>query len=509
VTTDENSSDHESHGAAGQKALSRADIRSRAVAGTLLLSVKGLMLQGVGLVATIAIAHFIAPAELGKVAIGLTLTTLLAFVAGGQALGGTLIRRAESPDRRDLETVLGLQLGVSLAIAIITTAVAWPFGEIGHLTALMIWAVPIAALRTPGAVVLERDLQYRKVVSVETTETLVYQIWSVAAVAIGWGAWGLATAVLARAVTGSSLMVAVTRTARLVPRINIHRARRFLGLGMKIQATELVDSLRDQGLNMGIAAIGGLSTLGLWTMAYRALQVPVMLFNSLIRVSFPAMSRAISLGEEPRPWIDRMISMGGVATGVLLVPLAASAPALVPGLLGAKWAGAAAVLPPACLGLMVSMPVQLSCVAFLWAIGDGRTPLRATMVSSVALVGTSLALLPRLGVVSVGIGLVVACLIHVTMLAKGVRRHFVLELKGPLFVPTVVALVAGAGPWCLAYLAAPTVAAAFLTAALAEALYIAGIAIFRREAGAQLLTISAPVLLAPVTYVRRLSMTAR
>ena len=496
-------------GSAEQAPLSSADIRSRAISGTVLLSVKGLALQALGLVATIAVAHFIAPAELGKVAIGLSLTTLLAFVAGSQALGGTLIRRAEAPDRRDLETVLGLQLTVGLLIAIVTTAVAWPFGEVGRLTALMIWAVPIAALRTPGAVVLERHLEYRKVVTVETTETLVYQVWTVATVAIGWGAWGLASAVLIRALTGSSMMLVVSSVGRLVPRISLSRSRRLLGLGVRIQAIELIDAVRDQGMNMGIAAFAGLSTLGLWTIAYRALQVPMMLFNSLVRVSFPAMSRALSLGDEPRPWIDRMISVGSAACGMLLVPLAASAPALIPGLLGSKWAGASPVLPPACLGLMVSMPIVLACVAYLWAIGDGNTPLRATTANSITWVAISLGLLPSLGVVSIGIGLLFACCVHATVLTRGVRKHVPLELKRPVLVPAAIGLVAGAVPWYLAHAAAPTAQTGILTAGLAEALYVAGIAIFCREAAAQLWTLGERALIRPVSYVRRFAITAR
>ena len=78
------------------EALTSADVQKRALSGTLLLAVKGVGLQVIGFATTILIAHFFTPAELGAVAFGITLTTLLVFVGGGQGLAGALIRRQDA-----------------------------------------------------------------------------------------------------------------------------------------------------------------------------------------------------------------------------------------------------------------------------------------------------------------------------------------------------------------------------------------------------------------------------
>jgi O-antigen/teichoic acid export membrane protein len=168
------------------------DVRERALSGTLLLTAKGVVLQVVGLVTTIVIARALEPRELGIVAFGLTITTFAAFLGGGQALGGALIRAPEAPDRRDLEAVTGLQLLATLGLVLVVAGVMLPFGEIGQITTLMVCALPFSALRVPGAVTLERALAYRRIVLIEGTEMLVYYGWSVVTVLAGWGVWGLA-----------------------------------------------------------------------------------------------------------------------------------------------------------------------------------------------------------------------------------------------------------------------------------------------------------------------------
>ena len=49
--------------------------------------------------------------------------------------------------------------------------------------------------------------------------------------------------------------------------------------------------IRDQGMAIAIAAIGGFEALGVWNIVYRFTTVVIILMESLWRVSFPAMSR--------------------------------------------------------------------------------------------------------------------------------------------------------------------------------------------------------------------------
>jgi PST family polysaccharide transporter len=461
--------------------LTSADIRRRAFSGAMLLGVKAVVVQALGLASTILIAHYLTPGALGEVAFGIMLTTLVAFVGGNQGLAGALIRRQEPPDARDLETALGLQLAIGLAIAFVVAAVALPFGTVGDLTALMVWAIPITACRVPAQTVLERDLAYRRLVSAEVAEVVLFQIWQIATVVAGWGVWGLATAVLWRAVTGTGVLVALTPDRYLRPRFDRGRSRRLLGIGLKIQATDLVDGLRDQGVNMSTAAIGGLPVLGLWSMAYRALQLPFMVFFSLYRVSLPAMSRLLALGRDPRPLIEDSVGLIAPPLGVVLVPMAACSPALFPAVLGERWAGAAGAIPPVCLGLMVAGPVLIAGIGYLWAIGDGKVPLRGSIYCAIAWFAVSLPLLPSLGATAVGFGLGAGFVAQTVVIVHGLRRHVRLSFRGPLLVPTAIAVAATTPAWIAARSVHPTLFVTAATAAGAAALYLGALFLFHRQ----------------------------
>src|SRR5436190_637068 len=168
-------------------------------------------------------------------------------------------------------------------------------------------------------------------------------------------------------------------TALARPVVSRPILRGLLPFGLRLQAIDFVNLVREQGLNVGIAAIGGLATLGAWSFAYRIMQMPYILFTTLWRVSFPAMSRLVEAKEDMKPLLERGVALTAVATGAILVPLTASAPAAIPAILGEGWHEVPDVVPWASLGLMIGGPISVAVAGYLYAIGDARTPLRATL----------------------------------------------------------------------------------------------------------------------------------
>lgn len=466
--------------------LGVAEIRKRAFSGSLLLALKGGVVQVLGLISTIVIAHFLTPGELGKVAFGITITTILAFIGGSQGLAGALIRREEEPEAADLQAVVGMQLAIGLAIAVIVSAATWPLGEVGQLTTLMVWAIPVTAFRVPAQTVLERSLAYRPIVAAEISEIVLYQAWQIGTVLAGWGVWGLASAILFRAFSGTAILIFISKVRHLRPRFDRKRSRRLVGIGLRIQATDLVDGIRDQGINVAAGSLGNLSVLGLWSMAGRALQLPVTLFASLFRVSLPAMSRLLALGRDPKPLIEDAMALVAPAFGLILVPMAACSPVLFPAVLGERWSGASSIMPPACLGWMIIAPIAVAGVGYLWAVGDGSVPLRASIYDTVVWFAISLPLLPVLGVKALGLGMLAAYVVHSVVIARGVRKRVRIDFVRPVVVPLAIAVSAATPMWVAASAAPPTLEAVVVTAVLSEVLYLGGLFIFQRTVARRL-----------------------
>ena len=150
---------------------------------------------------------------------------------------------------------------------------------------------------------------------------------AIATICLGWGVWGLASAAPVSELAGLVLLLVFLPEGRLAPVPSWTKVRPLLGFGLRVQAVNLLHMLRDQGVNIVIASFGGIALLGLWSVAWRIIQIPVSLFTALWRVSFPGMSRLVAAKEDVGSTIERVIALVAIGTGVLLVPLAASASA--------------------------------------------------------------------------------------------------------------------------------------------------------------------------------------
>jgi len=447
-----------------EPSLDREEVRRRAVSGTILLSSNGFALQAIGFVVTVVFARVLGPTGMGVIAFGMTVMTLARFVGGGQAFAGALIRAQEDPAPADLHSLLGLQLILVGALATVSAAVCLAFGHVGRVTAVMLIALPIAAFRTPAAVLLERQLRYRAITIADAADTLTYYAWGLATLALGWGVWGIATAMVVRSVAGSVTAIALAPRRIVAPTLSLSRSRNLVGFASRVQAQELLEAFREQGVNLGTAAIGGLHVLGIWTLAYRFLQLPWMLFNSVLRVSFPAMSRLISMREDPRPIVRRTLRLAMLGNGLVVMSIISVGPALIPKVFGPEWSEAANVLGAAGIGVIIVAPVLLAFNGYLWAIGDASTPLRGALATGIVWPATTFALLPVVGVIGAGLGAIAGCIANAVVVTRGAERH--LELHAGFQILRGIAAAVGAA--AAGFVTAKVLGVGFPSAAAAE-----------------------------------------
>ena len=450
-----------------------AEVRRRAKSSVVLLSIRSIVLRLVQIAGLLVLGRLLAPSDFGAVAFGMVFVAIVTITAEA-GLGATLIRQPRQPERQDLATLLAFQLYVSTLLTVTIASVAVWFGTTGAIVAVLISSLPILALRSPAIILLERRLDYRPIVYAEVADTIMYYGWAVTTAALGWGVWSLATAAIPRALAGTVVLFATVREARIFPRMSWTRIQRMLGFGVRLQAIDLATTVREQGLNTGIAAISGLTLLGTWNYAHRIMQVPGTLFSVLWRVSFPAMSQLVNAREKMAPLIERGVALTAIATGLMLVPLAVTVPLLVVELLGEEWRDVGDVIPLGCLAMMISGPISVSVAGYLYAIGDARTPLRATIVHTAAFILVALALLRPLGLVAVGLGWITAAVIDTVLLGRRAAANSGAALVRPLAIPALAAIVAGTLGWALA---GDTAVSAILAGVLAELLFIGGVSV--------------------------------
>jgi O-antigen/teichoic acid export membrane protein len=199
---------------------------------------------------------------------------------------------------------------------------------------------------------------------------------------------------------------------------------------------------------VGIAAIGGLGVLGLWTLANRVMQVPQLLFGSLKRIFYPTIARLLDTDQAQRPLVERSIALVGVG-GVLIVPaLVAAAQALMPALLGPEWNEVPPILLWSALGLMIGTPIGTVAVGYLYATGEPRAVLLCVVAKSIAWLLVAFALVGPLGPEAAGIGWVAAGAAEAVGFGIALKRRTGARLARAAGVPLLLAAGAG-GIGCL------------------------------------------------------------
>ena len=139
------------------------------------------------------------PRDFGIVAVGATLMMFTTSLADG-GLGSGLIRREHPPDRAGAARPPSPSSSRSPALlAVARRRRRRPVGGAGLVVALMMAALPIAALQTPGRVMLSRDAPLQGALDRRgARRSSVLRLGGRLVVLAGLGVWALASAVVVR-----------------------------------------------------------------------------------------------------------------------------------------------------------------------------------------------------------------------------------------------------------------------------------------------------------------------
>lgn len=464
----------------GEERLDVPEIRRRAIGGALAIAGRGVLLRIIGFVGGLILARILLPSDYGLVALAQSIVAIGAVVSGG-GFGAALIGREAEPERDELEAIFGLQLALTIGMAIVAVAAGLFFGTVGLLVAIMALALPIDAVRTVPAVVLERRLRYGAIVKAEIVDLVAFNLLAVPLVLVV-GVQGVALANVGRAVAGTAVLVAGSPVGFVPPRLRIARIRGIIGFGVAFQSVGFLVVVRDWALNVLTTVVAGSAVLGFWALASRLLSIVGLVLESLWRVTFPAVARLLDAGERPGPLLARGLNLVAVATGFFAVALAGAAPALVPVLFGDRWAETIDVLPFAAAGLFVAGPVS-SCVGgYLYAVGQAGQVLRTVAAQAVTWLAVSLALLPVLGATAIGVGLLVSSIVDVVYLRLVVRRRIDLPVGRSVAWPLTAALIGTLAGQAVARALSPDVLTLVAALAVTQAVYLLVLMVVQRDA---------------------------
>ena len=371
------------------------------------LVVQGLLHLMVGVV----LARLLPPADFGLAALALIVIGFAAMVSD-VGVGAAVIQRL-------VVTTAHLRVAFTLSVLAGVVIAAGLFG-IAPLVALLAKSPAVSPVLRVQSIVfiatgvgtvaraqLQRRLDFRRLFAVDLSSYLLgYALIAIGGAVLGWGVWSLVIGSLVQSWLASVLCVSAAK-APLRPLLAKRELRDLLGFGVGVTLNGVIAYIGRNGDNFLVGRFLGTTALGLYSRAFNFMMLPINYFSNVIpTVLIPAFSEI----QTDRARVGRGYLMGvqtaTLITAPVMVWVIVSAPHLIIGLYGERWAGAvvplqllaAAGVPRAMLGLAGAVTQACDRVA-------SETPLQIGFALAIA-IGTSLG--SRYGLPGVAVAVSVA-----------------------------------------------------------------------------------------------------
>lgn len=274
-----------------------AIIRKKSLSGVLALVSRTFFLQVIAFGATFLLTIFLSPAIFG---IFYVVSAIISFMGYFSDIGlaAALIQKKEALSDDDLMTTFTIQQGLVTTGCIIVFFLSPWLASFYGLDASGAWlmralviAFFISSLKTIPSIILERKLEFGRLVIPQLIETVGFYGVAVILAWKGMGITSFTWAVLVRAVTG---LVAMYIIAPWKIRIGISPgvARKLLRFGIPFQLNSLLALVKDDLMTILLGKLLPFSAIGYIGWAKKWAEVPLrLIMDSVIRVTFPAFSR--------------------------------------------------------------------------------------------------------------------------------------------------------------------------------------------------------------------------
>lgn len=287
---------------------------------------------------------------------------------------------------------INVALGTTLATATLVTApLLAGFFRTEELTAVLrVLAIcfVLKAMAVVPTALLYRAMRFRVIGTAEIVSTFVGGTCALLAAANGAGYWSL----VVQTVTMDAIYLAALVRRAGLPSFtwSASAARGLWSFSSRVMGAELVKFLSENSDKFLVARVLGATQLGFYSLAYRVLQLPLLMMEQAGRVILPAFSRV----QDDRARLGRLFLQASEAVSLVVSPAMTlailCAPIVVPAVLGEAWTPA--VVPLQILAAMTIQYLILSVTpAVLLATGRADWEFRWSMFTmAVALVAFAL-----------------------------------------------------------------------------------------------------------------------
>lgn len=277
--------------------LDTLTIKTRSLRGIVALIQQSFFIQLTGIVSFAILAALLKANEIGLFGV---VNSIIAFLTYFSDIGlaGALIQKKETVTEEDLVTTFTIQQILAVLIVVVGFAATPFFQSFYHLDTAgvyLLWSLVLSfflsSFKTIPALLLERKLEFHKIVIPQIIETLVFNILVVICAYKGMGTLSFAVAALFRSISG---LVAIYLLSPWKPRLGISRsvAHRLFHFGIPYQSVSFLALLKDDLLFLFLGKVLPLDAMGYIVVAKKFAELPLRtIMDNVMRVTFPTYAR--------------------------------------------------------------------------------------------------------------------------------------------------------------------------------------------------------------------------
>lgn len=317
------------------ESLTTEAVKKRAASGAAVLTIRTIFMQAISFFANALLTVFLEPSQYG---VFFLVSAVISFLAYFSDIGfaAALIQKREKLTQEDLRTIFTAQqllIILLLIIIFVATPAIRGFYHFNQESIYLLWALAFSlfasSLKTIPSVLMERRLEFNKLVVPQILETVVFNIIVVYLAWKGFGVNSFTIGVLARSITG---LVATYIIQPWFPAIAFSTSsfKSILKFGLPYQMNVFMAMLKDDGMTLFLGGILGPSGVGLLGWAQKWAYAPLRFFmDQVIKVTFPAFSRLQDKKDDLSSTVSKSIFFICLLVFPTLVLLVLLAPSLV------------------------------------------------------------------------------------------------------------------------------------------------------------------------------------
>lgn len=273
------------------------EIKRRTAIGVVTLTSRTFILQIIGLIATFILTIILDPATYGIFFVISAVVNFLNYFSD-IGLAAALIQKKEEPTRNDFVTVFTIQellVITGVSISFIVSPLIINFYKLGQdslfLFRALILAFLLSSFKTIPSIILERKLNFHKLVVPQIIETTLFYTVAIILALKGFGVRSFGWAALIRGISGTAVLYLIAPWKPGLT-LNFKNAKQFLSFGVPYQINQFLALVKDDLLTIFLGKWLTFTQVGFVGWAKKWAEIALrLIMDNIIRVTFPAFSR--------------------------------------------------------------------------------------------------------------------------------------------------------------------------------------------------------------------------